>query len=99
LHLQRLASYGVGFHSYTEPMLSTDKKMMCDIVLAVMASLAKIERQKISKRTRAGMQRAAGQGKQLGRPRINAAKRAAIVEMLTQWRWYPGDREGNWHRQ
>jgi DNA invertase Pin-like site-specific DNA recombinase len=79
LHLQCLASYGVGFHSYTEPMLSTDIR---DIVLAVMASLAKIERQKISDRTRAGMQRAAGQGKQLGRPRISAAKRARILEML-----------------
>jgi DNA invertase Pin-like site-specific DNA recombinase len=83
LHLQRLASCGVGFHSYTEPMLSTDNEMVRDIVLAVMASLAKIERQKISERTRAGMQRAAGQGKQLGRPRISAAKRARIVEMLT----------------
>jgi DNA invertase Pin-like site-specific DNA recombinase len=82
LHLQRLASYGVGFHSYTEPMLSTDNEMVRDIVLAVMASLAKIERQKISERTRAGMQRAADQGKTLGRPRITSAKRAQIVEML-----------------
>jgi DNA invertase Pin-like site-specific DNA recombinase len=84
LHLQRLASYGVGFHSYTEPMLSTDNEMVRDIVLAVMASLAKIERQKISERTRAGMERAADQGKALGRPRISPAKRAQIVEMLTK---------------
>jgi len=35
LNLQRLASYGVGFHSYTEPMLPTDNEMMLDIVLAV----------------------------------------------------------------
>ena len=63
LHLQRLASYGVGFHSYTEPMLSTDNEMVRDIVLAVMASLAKIERQKISERTRAGsMRRTKGSG-------------------------------------
>jgi DNA invertase Pin-like site-specific DNA recombinase len=84
LHLQRLASYGVGFHSYTEPTLSTDNEMVRDIVLAVMASLAKIERQKISERTRAGMQRAADQGKRLGRPRISPAQRAQIVEMLTK---------------
>jgi DNA invertase Pin-like site-specific DNA recombinase len=38
-------------------MLSTDNEMVRDIVLAVMASLAKIERQKISERTRAGMER------------------------------------------
>jgi DNA invertase Pin-like site-specific DNA recombinase len=36
-------------------MLSTDNEMVRDIVLAVMASPAKIERQKISERTRAGI--------------------------------------------
>ena len=40
-HLQRLAAAGVSFHSYTEPMLSTDNEMIRDIVLAVMASFAK----------------------------------------------------------
>ena len=86
LHLQRLASYGVSFHSYTEPMLSTDNEMVRDIVLAVMASLAKIERQKISDRTRAGMERVRRQGsksgKAIGRPRISAQTRGRIVEML-----------------
>jgi DNA invertase Pin-like site-specific DNA recombinase len=86
LHLQRLASYGVGFHSYTEPMLSTDNEMVRDIVLAVMASLAKIERQKISDRTRAGMERVRRQGsksgKAIGRPRISAQTRGRIIEML-----------------
>ena len=80
LHLQRLAAAGVAFHSYTEPLLSTDNEMVRDTVLAVMASLAKIERQKISDRTRAGMQRAADQGKSLGRPRISPAKRAQALE-------------------
>ena len=85
-HLQRLASYRVGFHSYTEPMLSTDNEMVRDIVLAVMASLAKIERQKISDRTRAGMDRVRRQGSKsgmaIGRPRISAQTRGRIVEML-----------------
>jgi putative DNA-invertase from lambdoid prophage Rac len=49
-----------------------------------MASLAKIERQKISERTRAGMRRAADQGKRLGRPRISASTHARIVEKLTK---------------
>jgi len=34
--LQRLAAAGVAFHSYSEPMLSTDNEMVRDIVLAVM---------------------------------------------------------------
>ena len=67
LHLQRLASYGVGFHSYTEPMLSTDNEMVRDIVLAVMALLAKIERQKISERTRAGMERCGSMARRAAR--------------------------------
>jgi DNA invertase Pin-like site-specific DNA recombinase len=82
LHLQRLAAAGVGFHSYTEPMLSTDNEMVRDIVLAVMASLAKAERARISERTRAGMQRAVAKGKRLGRPKISATTRAQIVEVL-----------------
>ena len=53
-------------------MLSTDNEMVRDIVLAVMASLAKIERQKISEWTRAGMERVrqhgSKSGKAIGRP-------------------------------
>src|SRR6266851_1089717 len=66
-HLQRLAVAGVAFHSYTEPMLSTDNEMVRDIVLAVMASLAKVERQKVSERTKAGLARVRAKGKRLGR--------------------------------
>src|SRR5262247_3314736 len=54
LHLQRLASCGVYFHSYTEPHLATDNEMVRDILLALLSSLAKIEATKISDRTRAG---------------------------------------------
>ena len=43
MHLQRLASCGVGFHSYTEPHLATDNELVRDILLALLASLAKQE--------------------------------------------------------
>jgi DNA invertase Pin-like site-specific DNA recombinase len=33
-HLQRLASYGVAFHSYTEPHLATDNELARNIILA-----------------------------------------------------------------
>jgi DNA invertase Pin-like site-specific DNA recombinase len=39
--LRRLAAASVSFHSYTEPMPSTDYELIRNIVLAVMASLAK----------------------------------------------------------
>jgi len=81
-HLQRLASYGVAFHSYTEPMLSTDNELVRDIVLAVMASLAKVERQKISERTKAGLQRARAKGKRLGRTPFSALDREKLRMVL-----------------
>jgi predicted site-specific integrase-resolvase len=41
-HLQRLTSYGVSFHSYTEPHLSTDNELVGNILLALLSSLAKL---------------------------------------------------------
>ncbi len=70
LHLQRLASYGVGFHSFSEAHLATDNELVRNILLALLASLAKVEAQKISERTRAGMARARAQGKRIGRPAL-----------------------------
>jgi DNA invertase Pin-like site-specific DNA recombinase len=81
-HLQRLAAAGVGFHSYTEPMLSTDNEMIRDIVLAVMASLAKQERLRHVERIHAGIARArikgTASGKPIGRPGLDKRKEAAI---------------------
>jgi DNA invertase Pin-like site-specific DNA recombinase len=78
MYLQRLASYGVGFHSYTEPHLATDSELVRNILLALLASLAKVEAQKISERTRAGMARARAQGKRIGRPAISRKLRDQI---------------------
>ena len=88
-HLERLASYGVAFHSYTEPMLSTDNELVRDIVLAVMASLAKVERQKISERTKAGLERARARGKRLGRAPFSALNSEKLRMAL--------DAGQNWH--
>ena len=48
--------------------------MVRDIVLAVLASVAKAEREKISERTKAGLRRARAEGKTLGRPRKTTIK-------------------------
>ena len=86
LHLQRLTACGVTFHSYTEPHLSTDNELVRNILLALLSSLAKVEAQKISARTKAGMARAKAKGVKIGRPRIGielrqkVAKRAASGE-------------------
>jgi DNA invertase Pin-like site-specific DNA recombinase len=70
VHLQRLTSYGVTFHSYTEPHLATDNELVRNILLALLSSLAKVEAQKISDRTKAGLNRARARGIKIGRPRL-----------------------------
>ena len=67
-HLQRLASHGVAFRSFTEEHLSTENELVRNILLATLSSLAKLEREKISQRTKAGLERARANGKRLGRP-------------------------------
>jgi DNA invertase Pin-like site-specific DNA recombinase len=83
MHLQRLGACGVAFHSYTEPHLATDNELVRNILLALLASLAKLEAQKISERTKAGLARARAKGKRLGRPpcgpELEAAVRAALA--------------------
>jgi DNA invertase Pin-like site-specific DNA recombinase len=44
------------------PTLSADNELVRNILLAVLSSLAKVEAQKISDRTRAGMARAKAKG-------------------------------------
>ena len=79
-HLQRLTSYGVTFHSYTEPHLATDNELVRNILLALLSSLAKVEAQKISDRTRAGMARAKAKGVKVGRPKLGIELRQKIAQ-------------------
>jgi DNA invertase Pin-like site-specific DNA recombinase len=57
-------------HSDTEPHIATDNELVRNILLDLLSSLAKVEAQKISDRTRAGMARAKAKGIKIGRPRI-----------------------------
>jgi DNA invertase Pin-like site-specific DNA recombinase len=79
IHLQRLSSYGVAFHSYTEAHLATDNELVRNVLLALLSSLAKVEAQKISERTKAGMSRAKAKGIKIGRPKIAAELRHEIT--------------------
>jgi DNA invertase Pin-like site-specific DNA recombinase len=92
-YLQRLDSYGVAFHSYTEPHLNTDNEMVRNILLALLSTLAKVESQKIATRVKAGMARVAASGKPwvskkgrlvsgLGRPKLDISMRREIAKRL-----------------
>ena len=87
--LQRLSSHGIAFRSFTEPHLSTDNELVRDVLLAVLASLAKLERQKIGDRTRAGLQRARAMGKRLGRAPFsstNSERLRMVLDGGCSWR-------------
>jgi DNA invertase Pin-like site-specific DNA recombinase len=66
-YLERLTSYGVGYKSYTEPYLDSCGTFK-DVVISLLATMARQERLRIAERVRAGLQRVRQQGKRLGRP-------------------------------
>jgi len=67
--LRELDKLGIKWHSYQEPYFSSIGEFK-DVVISIMATLAKIERQRISERTKAGMERAKAEGKAIGRKAI-----------------------------
>lgn len=90
-HLTRLSSYGVGFRSFTEPYLDSCG-LFKEVVIAIIGTIAKQEKVRISERVRAGLYRAKTQGtksgKPIGRPRILIAN-DRVVELRTtglSWR-------------
>jgi DNA invertase Pin-like site-specific DNA recombinase len=67
--LNRLHSWGVRVRSYTEQYLDTCG-LFADAVVAVLATIARQERLRISERTRAGLERARKRGRRPGRRRL-----------------------------
>ena len=67
LKLSELRNLGILWHSYQEKFISTADPFTRDIILAVFTSVAKMEREKLSERTKAGLARAKAKGVQLGR--------------------------------
>ena len=80
LYLEQLASSDVKFKSFTEPMLDTTTPVG-ELLIPILSWVAKQERQRISDRTRAGLETARHKGKTLGRPRgtrLDVAKIALL---------------------
>jgi DNA invertase Pin-like site-specific DNA recombinase len=66
IKLRELERENIAWVSYTEPYFNTMGQFK-DVLIAVMATLAKIEREKISERTKAGLARARAAGKLIGK--------------------------------
>lgn len=71
-HLNTLSSYGVGFRSFTEPYLDSCG-LFRDAIVAILGTIAKQERVRLSERVKAGLERSkvsgTRSGKPIGRPR------------------------------
>ncbi len=78
-HLQTLTHYGVAWRSFTELWLDS-LGPWADMVLSVLATVAKQERIRISERTIAGLERARAKGRVGGRPKL-VLDRTSALEM------------------
>jgi DNA invertase Pin-like site-specific DNA recombinase len=80
--LQQLKGWGVAYRSLQEAYLDS-LGPFSDVVVSLLASIAKLEREKIRERTLAGLARARKQGRIGGRPKADDdAKLVATVERL-----------------
>ena len=82
--LQQLDALDVSFRSYTEPYLNTDHELVSNILLSVLSYFAEYEAKKISRRTKAGIERAREEEKQIGRPSKFDRHRDEIEEMIEE---------------
>lgn len=68
-HLQRLTAYGVGYRSFTESYIDSLGPFR-DVVISLLAALARQERIRLSERVTAGLARARKEGRIGGRPKV-----------------------------
>ena len=66
MKLKELENLGIGWQSYQEPYLSSLGQWK-NVVISVLSTVAQAEREKISERTKAGLERARRRGKRLGK--------------------------------
>jgi DNA invertase Pin-like site-specific DNA recombinase len=79
-YLQMLDDYGVSYRSYSEQYIDSTG-IFKDVVISLLATLAKQERLRISERVKLGLDRARKQGRIGGRPTLDAAKIIKIREL------------------
>ena len=79
--LKQLSTWGVAYRSLQEPFLDS-LGPFADVIVALLAAIAKLEREKIRDRTLAGLARARKAGRVGGRPK--AEENLALVERFRQ---------------
>lgn len=70
-HLQVLESYGIVYKSYTEQYID-NSGIFKDVIISILATLARQEKVRLSERVKAGLQKAKLNGRTGGRPTLSA---------------------------
>lgn len=81
--LQELQNLGINYISFREPFLNTVGQFK-DIVISIFSTMAKIEREQISERTKAGLKRAKINGVILGRGSLPKETITKVEDLLKQ---------------
>ena len=79
-YLQMLDDYGVAYKSYTEQYIDSSG-IFKDVIIALLSTLAKQERIRISERVKAGLERSRQQGRIGGRPALVESKISKIRKL------------------
>ncbi len=83
-YLQNLDELGVNFKSYTEQYLDTNNELIRHVVLGMLAYFAKLQREIISRNTKAALVRKRAQGVRLGQPSKFDRHRDDLVQMMEE---------------
>lgn len=82
-YLQMLEDYGIAYKSYTEQYIDSTG-IFKDVVIALLSTLAKQERIRISERVKAGLEKSRQMGRIGGRPTLDTMKINKIHEMKSE---------------
>jgi len=82
-YLQMLEDYGVSYKSFTEQYIDSSG-IFKDVIIALLSTLAKQEKVRISERVQAGLSKARQQGRIGGRPSLEAVKINKIKKLKNQ---------------
>jgi DNA invertase Pin-like site-specific DNA recombinase len=80
--LKELENLNIAWHSYTESYISSIGPWK-DVVISIFATIAKLEREKISERTKAGLERVKAKGIRLGRKEVPQDVIDRVIELLS----------------
>jgi DNA invertase Pin-like site-specific DNA recombinase len=81
--LQQLDDYGILYKSYSEQYLDSSG-IFKDVIISILATLAKQERIRLSERVKLGLDKARIQGRVGGRPRIPQEKVDLILDLKSK---------------